>query len=194
MYLKNYILMFTVNTLAAASLVLSDANAVYNKNNELKSVRTSVAVEEFNSVERVITTSRLEPKFRIKVSDSDIDMLSRIVEAEAGQEDYIGKILVADVVINRVNSNDFPDSVTEVVFQKSNNITQFSPVSNGTIDRVTVSDDTVKAVYSALMGEDKSDGALYFMARKYSKPQNVEWFDNHLTYLYTHGGHDFYSE
>jgi N-acetylmuramoyl-L-alanine amidase len=157
-------------------------------------VRTSVAVEEFNSVERVITTSRLEPKFRIKVSDSDIDMLSRIVEAEAGQEDYIGKILVADVVINRVNSNDFPDSVTEVVFQKSNNITQFSPVSNGTIDRVTVSDDTVKAVYSALMGEDKSGGALYFMARKYSKPQNVEWFDNHLTYLYTHGGHDFYSE
>jgi N-acetylmuramoyl-L-alanine amidase len=134
----------------------------------------------------------LAPEYIIEVSENDIENLMRIVEAEAGGEDINGKILVADVVINRVKSSKFPDTVTEVIYQKTKNITQFSPVSNGSIDSVTISSDTKEAVYSALSGNDISKGALYFMARKYSEPQSVIWFDTNLQFLFTYGGHDFF--
>jgi N-acetylmuramoyl-L-alanine amidase len=100
---------------------------------------------------------------------------------------------MADVVINRVKSSSFPDTVTEVIYQKTHNTTQFSPVSNGRINSVTISNDTKTAVYNALRGEDISKGALYFMARKYSESQSVIWFDNNLNFLFTYGNHDFFS-
>lgn len=52
----------------------------------------------------------------------------KIVEAEAGSEDLNGRILVANVVLNRVKSELFPDCVTDVVYQHSNGVYQFSPV------------------------------------------------------------------
>lgn len=116
----------------------------------------------------------------------------RIVQAEAGGEDRTGKLLVANVVINRVKSAKFPDNITDVVFQRKQNVTQFSPVSNGTIYQVQISEDTREAVYSALYGEDVSQGALFFMARKYAKPENAQWFDSNLVYLFSYGGHDFF--
>ena len=116
----------------------------------------------------------------------------RIVEAEAGSEDEDGKLLVANVVLNRMNSEAFPDTVTEVVFQREKGISQFSPVANGSFYRVKISEGTVSAVERALMGEDISEGALYFVARKYADSNKVKWFDNHLTYLFKHGGHEFF--
>ena len=71
-------------------------------------------------------------------------------------------------------------------------MTQFSPVSNGTINEVEISEETKEVVYSALRGEDISNGALYFMARKYAKAENIAWFDRNLTFLFSYGGHDFF--
>jgi len=156
-------------------------------------VTENVELEQFESVERIISYETMKQRFCIEVSDKDLDTLMRIVEAEAGGEDRKGKLLVANVVINRVRSRRFPNNVTDVVYQKAKNVTQFSPVSNGVINKVTVSDETREVVYSALKGEDVSNGALFFMARKYVAPENAEWFDNNLTFLFTYGGHDFYT-
>ncbi len=93
---------------------------------------------------------------------------------------------------NRVNSELFPDTVSEVVFQREKGISQFSPVSNGSYYRVKVSQETADAVERALMGEDISQGALYFVARKYADSGKVKWFDRKLTYLFQHGGHEFF--
>jgi N-acetylmuramoyl-L-alanine amidase len=150
-------------------------------------------METINGTKKVIVVEKLEPCFCIEVSKNDIETLMKIVEAEAGGEDINGKLLVADVVINRVKSDAFPDNVTDVIYQKSQNITQFSPVSNGRINKVTISNDTKTAVYNALRGEDISNGALYFMARKYSEQMSVLWFDENLTFLFTYGNHDFFS-
>lgn len=188
-YSKSYILLLFTNIVCAGLLVFSKQ---YEVQAAMQTVTKSVEMEKFESLERVISYETLEKKFCIDVSDKDIDTLLRIVEAEAGGEDRKGKLLVANVVINRVRNNKFPDSVTDVVYQRQQNVTQFSPVSNGMINRVTVSEETIDAVYSALMGEDVSQGALFFMARKYSDPENVQWFDSHLTYLFSYGGHDFY--
>lgn len=128
------------------------------------------------------------------LSLEDYENLLRIVEAEAGGEDEKGKILVANVVLNRVESEEFPDSVTEVIFQKDNGVTQFSPVANGRFYAVTVSEETVEAVNKALCGEDYSQGALYFAARKYADSDNMRWFDERLEFLFEHGGHEFFGE
>lgn len=124
----------------------------------------------------------------ISFSDSDYDVLKRIVQAEAGVCDTKGKILVANVIINRVKSSRFPNNITDVVYQRS----QFSPVSNGSINTCKVTQETIDAVNRALTGEDYSDGALYFMYRGASRSSSVRWFDVSLTYLFQHERHEFF--
>ena len=124
----------------------------------------------------------------VSLSDRDYQTLLKIVQAEAGNCDRTGRILVANVILNRVESDTFPDTVHSVVYQKH----QFSPVGNGSINRCRVTDATVEAVDSALAGEDYSDGALYFMNRRASSRKNVRWFDNHLDFLFKHGNHEFF--
>lgn len=124
---------------------------------------------------------------RIPYSDEDYQVLLRIVQAEAGICDDRGKILVANVIINRVLSDEFPDSIKAVVYEPS----QFQPVMNGSIHSVKVTADTVRCVERALDGEDYSQGALYFMNRGVSGG-NASWFDRHLEYLFAHDGHEFF--
>lgn len=124
----------------------------------------------------------------VRYSDQDYEVLKRIVEAEAGICDTKGRILVANVILNRVRSDEFPDNITDVVYQKS----QFSPVYDGRLNTCKVTDQTVEAVNRALAGEDYSQGALYFMNRKRSQSGNVRWFDGKLTYLFQHEKHEFF--
>lgn len=144
------------------------------------------------SGQRVVDYGTLEKPMAYELCEEDYEILLRIVEAEAGGEDEEGKLLVANVVLNRVNSEAFPDSVKEVVMQRSGTTTQFSPVSSGRIWRVTVSEETVAAVQRALEGEDMSQGALYFAARRRANSKSMRWFDEHLTFLFRHGGHEFF--
>ena len=115
-------------------------------------------------------------------------VLERIVEAEAGDQDLKGRILVANVVMNRVRSLEFPNTVRGVVFEPH----QFSPISNGSYYSVRVSKLTKKAVQKAIDGIDYSRGALYFMCRSASASSNVAWFDRDLRYLFSHGCHEFF--
>ncbi|MGL5437970.1 MAG: cell wall hydrolase [Lachnospiraceae bacterium] len=124
----------------------------------------------------------------VSCSTEDYEVLTRIVQAESGGCDIKGRILIANVIFNRVRSNEFPDSITDVVYQKS----QFSPVADGSMKSCTVTDATVEAVDRALAGEDYSDGALYFMNRKLSRSHNVTWFDRELTYLFQYDKHEFF--
>lgn len=136
---------------------------------------------------------RQDTKSVIARSDEDYDTLLRIVEAEATGEDITGKLLVANVILNRVNSDGFPDTVYEVVFQKNSGSVQFSPTIDGRFSSVKITDDTVKAVERALDGEDMSQGALYFSARSKADPSNMNWFDRNLEWLFEYGGHEFYT-
>lgn len=123
----------------------------------------------------------------------DYDALLRIVEAEATGGDMKSKILVANVVLNRVNNSHFPDSIYDVVWERVNGDPQFSPTADGRIDSVTISDETIEAVDRALNGEDYSEGALYFIARSSADQINVNWFDTKLQKLFVYGGHEFFT-
>ena len=145
-----------------------------------------------SSGQRVVDYEILEQTMQYQLSDKDLDALQRIVEAEAGGEDQDGKLLVANVVLNRVNSETFPDTVFVLVMQREQGIAQFSPTVDGRFHSVKVSEDTKAAVERALYGEDISQGALYFCARDKADSEKVQWFDRHLTRLFAYGHHEFF--
>lgn len=131
-------------------------------------------------------------KYAIDLSKSERTILERIVQAEAGNQDIIGRMLVANVVLNRCNSSRFPDTVKAVVFQHSGSSYQFSPAKSGSVYSVKVTSTTKEAVDRVLKGEDYSEGALFFVARRAANRNSLSWFDRKLTRLFTHGGHTFY--
>lgn len=201
MYFKNYVTLFTVNLLVAVAMMLS-INYFGNKefvfaatedSDSIETEKTSVVnLKRYDSYQREIDFDIIKPSYCIDVNEEDIEILMKIVESEAGCENREGKLLIANVVINRVKDKRFPDNVKDVVYQRKQNVTQFSPVSNGRINKVKISDETKDVIYSALMGEDISKGALYFMARQFANADNVKWFDNNLKFLFAYGGHEFY--
>lgn len=145
-----------------------------------------------SSGQRVVDYEVLEQTMQYQLSDQDYNTLLRIVEAEAGGEDEDGKLLVANVVLNRVNSKTFPDTVTDVVMQKEQGVAQFSPTVDGRFQNVRISEETYVAVERALYGEDISRGALYFCARQKADSGNLQWFDRKLTRLFSYGNHEFF--
>lgn len=127
---------------------------------------------------------------RYAITDEEYQVLLHIVEAEAPEEDVVGRMLVANVVLNRVHAEQFPNTITEVVFQKD----QFSPVADGMYFKRTPSELTIEAVERVLAGEDESQGALYFVARKLTTKQAMKFFDEKLVFLFKHGVHEFFTE
>ena len=114
------------------------------------------------------------------------DILYRIAWAEARGEDEKGIVLVTNVIINRVNSPQFPNTIRDVIFQPN----QFTPVINGAFERATPDERIRNAVHRALRGEDYSpQGALFFRAVRGAEGS---WHERTLTRLFDHGGHRFY--
>ncbi len=160
--------------------------------------QTVVSEEKTAETEPVTEAAAVQPELVgpensiYVITAEDYDALLRIVEAEASGEDETGRLLVANVVLNRVRSAAFPNTVSEVVYQRKNGKAQFSPVHTGKIARVTVSDATRAAVARALTGEDVSEGALYFVNPTLADAGNLQWFREHLTLLFAYHGHEFY--
>lgn len=155
------------------------------KSNEYYVIMNQNGQEEW---ERIQEDKRKKKERERKRRREERKVLERIVEAEAGDQDLKGRVLVANVIMNRVKSKHFPNSVRGVVFAHR----QFSPISNGSYYRVHVSKKTKKAVEKAMDGADYSKGALYFMCRRASSPSNVAWFDRALTKVKEYGCHEFF--
>lgn len=153
-----------------------------------ENVETEIPADESEPAPTEVVAEEQKNTFNLEYNEYNV--LLRIVEAEAGGEDITGKMLVANVIMNRVQSGRFPDTVTEVVYQKNaNGKAQFSPTVNGRIDSVRVSQETVDAVERVLGGEDSSNGALYFRSVR----SNGTWHDNALRRVVEHGNHIFYT-
>ncbi len=101
------------------------------------------------------------PKAVISYTQSDVDLLARLITAEAENQPYDAKVAVGAVVINRVQSKEFPDSIKSVIYQVINGYYQFTPVENGYINK-PASADAVNAAYAALGGSDPSKDALFY--------------------------------
>ncbi len=115
----------------------------------------------------------------------EINLLARLIEAEAASESYLAKVAVGAVVLNRVQSPIFPDSISKVINQSNNGTYQFSPVYNGSINRLA-RDDSVRAAREALNGSDPTRGALFFFtsgaADRHLKSRTVSRIIGNLTF------------
>ena len=120
--------------------------------------------------------------------EEDLYWLSRIIHAEAQGEPYVGKVAVGNVVLNRVESGLFPNTIKGVVFDKQHGYTQFSPVLDGNIYN-TPNSDSINAAKDALNGNRPVGDALYFL--NMSKSTNF-WIVQNRKYFMTIGDHDFY--
>lgn len=132
-----------------------------------------------------VPTSVLEQETIL--TENDKYYLAKIAMCEAENQDIKTKTLVVSVILNRVKSPNFPDSISEVIFQKVGKSYQFSPVmQGGRWWYVEPNSDCYEAVEMALK-QDCSEGALYFESCKGSS-----WHSRNLTYLYNSGVLRFY--
>jgi N-acetylmuramoyl-L-alanine amidase len=119
--------------------------------------------------------------------EDEVYWLSKIISAESAGESLIGQIAVGDVILNRVKSPLYPNTIYGVIFDRKYGV-QFSPILDGSIYR----DPTYTATLAAkicLEGTSLSDNALFFLNPRVAESN---WIVKSREYAYSIGGHDFY--
>lgn len=119
--------------------------------------------------------------------EDEVYWLARIITAESAGESLIGQIAVGDVILNRVKSNLYPNTIYGVIFDRKYGV-QFSPVLDGRIYNTPTYTATLAAKI-CLEGTSLSENAMFFL-----NPRTAEsnWIVKSREYAYTIGGHDFY--
>ncbi len=120
-------------------------------------------------------------------TEDEIFWLGRIIEAESRGEPLRGKIAVGNVILNRVKSREYPDTIYNVIFDRNHGV-QFQPAANGTIYN-TPSADSIISAKRALRNENYVGNSLYFLNPR--KSSNF-WIPNNRPYYTTIANHDFY--
>lgn len=131
------------------------------------------------------TTEQQKPK---TYTEQDLYWLSRIIHAESNGEPMLGKLAVGTVIMNRVKSPEFPNTVKGVIFDTKHGV-QFTPVANNSIYN-TPSSESVEAAKKVLEGYRISDKVLYFVNENIS-PNS--WIAQNRDYVLTVGNHKFYA-
>jgi len=130
--------------------------------------------------------------YEIKLGESDKEILERIVEAEATGGNKAQKMNVASCVLARVQSNDWPDTLAQVVFQKTGKVYQFSPIGDGRYYSVKITDSTKDAVDEVLR-----HGLIHtclFFCTKASYEKENSWHRKALNYKFYDGMHCYFEE
>ena len=126
------------------------------------SLTTKANVKVSTTVKKTVSTLKtVAAPATKKYTASDLSLLARLIDAEAGGESYAAKVAVGTVVMNRVKNSRFPNSISAVINQKYNGSYQFTCVHNGNIKRPATASD-VKAALSALSGTDQIKHSLFF--------------------------------
>lgn len=121
-------------------------------------------------------------------TQEDLYWLSRIISAESQGEPLEGKLAVGTVVLNRVASEEFPDTIYDVIFDRKWGV-QFTPVANGAI-YWEPTEESVAAAKLVLDGARAAGNSLYFL----NPDQTADrWAPNNRPYVTTIGCHWFYA-
>lgn len=120
-----------------------------------------------------------EPEPEITMSQKDINLIALVTMAEAEGESVMGKRLVIDTILNRMDHSYWPDSASGVIYQKS----QFTSMWNGRVNRCYIRDDIVELVKEELKNRTNYD-VVFFRTSHYSKYGNP---------LFQEGNHYFSS-
>ena len=123
----------------------------------------AVQTEQGQAAQETEAVSTQETAQQVSVSTSDLDLMAAIIECEAGGESYEGKIGVGAVIMNRIRSGEFPNTLSEVIYQSG----QFEPTWTGKLSSV-LSRGASEACYAAAQdvfaGANTIGGRLFFHA------------------------------
>ena len=119
-------------------------------------------VETIDIVEPIIEAEETVDEPIISVSNEDIELLALVTMAEAEGENEEGKRMVIDTILNRVDSERFDNTISEVIYAPN----QFTSMRNGRVDRCYVADDIYQLVIEELTNRTNYD-VLYFTAYQY---------------------------
>ncbi len=180
---------YTVKDGDSLFLIAEKANVSVEHLKEINNLSSDVIYEnQILSVEGSANNATNQVVNRGNERNDDLYWLSRIIHAEAQGESYEGKVAVGNVIMNRVKSSLFPNTIKGVVFDKQNGYTQFSPVLDGSIYNSPDSD-SINAATAVLNGERPVGDALYFLNPR--KSTNF-WIVQNRKHMKTIGLHDFY--
>lgn len=142
----------------------------------------SVCLVEEIVANQIVEEEEETPQKIVELTEEEFNLLCRIIEAEAKGEPYEGKIAVGNVIINRMNNELFPNSLTDVIYAPR----QFSPVANGSINNIP-SEDSISAANAVIYGEvmPEAEQALYFWAT-YVNKSNWVWTREKLGIIGNH--------
>lgn len=118
----------------------------------------------------------------VRLTAPEVEWLAQMIHAEARGEPYLGQVAVGAVIINRVLSSQFPNTLRGVLFQTN----AFQPVANGSF-YMTPNDSAKKAALEALNGHDPTGGALFF----FNPRQSTDRFMHSRPTKLTIGSHRF---
>ena len=121
-------------------------------------------------------------------TEEDLYWLSHIISAESQGEPLLGQIAVGNVVLNRLASELYPDTIEEVIFDVQDEVIQFEPVGNGTVYNPPT-EQSVLAARMSLNGTDVAGPCKFFFAPALSPGT---WIRENCTYYMTIGCHEFY--
>lgn len=151
-----------------------------------KSLPTIPNMQDDTAVEQDNKSEIFNSTYPIELNEEDEYILAKIAMAEAESEDTEGKALVMLVVLNRILSKEFPDTVEEVVKQKIGRCYQFTPIKDGRYKKVEPNDDCWDALQMVYDGYNDSQGAIYFHSG------DSRWHERNLKLLFRRGNHKFY--
>ncbi|RAN71338.1 cell wall hydrolase [Bacillus sp. SRB_331] len=186
----------------------STANEYVQKNNSTVSTNTYQAIYQVKSGD---TLSSISEQYKVSIQSikqnnnvdenhifigqhlridtgislQEVDLMARLVNAEAGGEPHAGKVAVAKVVLNRVNANGFPNTIKDVIYETIKNGYAFTPVTDGRINQPTTQEARM-AVEEAITSKGTNSDWVYFYNPKTSTDkwittrQTVAQIGNHL--------------
>ena len=120
--------------------------------------------------------------------EEDLLWLSKIIHAEAQGEPFKGKLAVGNVILNRVESDEFPDTIYDVIFDNDHGV-QFTPTVNGAIDQEP-NEDSVLAAKLCLDDAVLNEHMLYFLNERIATSL---WIPQNRKFIMAIGDHTFYS-
>lgn len=140
---------------------ISDLRQANNKWDNYLNIGNKLTLPGITSSNTTATSTTTTSNTTASYTASDLDILSRLIMAEAQGESYNAKVAVGAVVLNRVKDSRFPKTISSVIYEKSGGYYQFTPVVNGWINK-SASAECVQAAKDALNGVDPSNGAFYY--------------------------------
>jgi len=163
----------------------SSNNETENENKSPDKVLSGVTSRSGINAKRESRTVYYE-EINLNLTEEEIEIFERIVEAEVGGTNYEGKLAVANVILNRVQSSRFPNTLKEVVFANR----QFSPISDGRYYTVKVSETTKQVVQDALNGSRIIGEDAYYFCTPTAPGKG--WFETDLRKIEYIEPHNFY--